>query len=40
MKDEYMLQPLINNKSAQRYELILEGQISIVEYKETATHIY
>ena len=35
-----MLQPLINKEAAQRYELILEGPIIIVEYKETATHIY
>jgi len=40
MKEAYTLLPLFNKEAAQRYELILEGPIIIVEYKETATHIY
>ena len=40
MKAEYTNIPLYNNEAAQRYELLVEGQTSIIEYKQTPTHIY
>lgn len=40
MKAEYTTIPIYNNKAAQRYELQVEGQMSIIEYKQTDTHIY
>lgn len=40
MKTEYSNIPLYNNEAAQRYELQVEGETSIVAYKRTDTHIY
>lgn len=40
MKAEYKSISLHNNEAAQRYELLVEDQISFIEYKQTDTHIY
>lgn len=40
MKTEYSNIPLYNNEFAQRYEMQVEGQNSIIAYKRTTTHIY